>query len=414
MNCGGVVATRIALAFLLGAAFVLRCWGLTDISGYVLDESFHVPSALSLLEYGTPLTSNWTHPPLGALILMYSIQLFGNDPFAWRIGCVVFGTLTVGMLFGVARELWGDTRIAFTSALLLTVDPSHIFYSRTTMMEIPVMFFFLAFFYFMIRHVAGGSRPMLVCAGIALGAVAATKGYYAASCMLLISYGLYHSYRMRLKYQFVALDYLCWLAVLPVFIYVLANYQFFARGGTLLEFLQMRSDALFTLRSSTIASLGNTWWTDVGGKPWEWFIKPNWYGFQIDAQRYLIDFNNMPARFLGLLSLCILGWDGLRSKSAEKLAPICLFFSVYIIFLVLNRPMLSYSALVVVPFAYLALAQVLSVAERLYSRRSTVVVTGTYIAIILWGAYWYPLATAKTVSSSLYAPVLAGAELVKY
>jgi len=410
-HCNDSVNFKVLLAILIVSA-CLRLWGAFDITGYTGDESFHVPSAISLGQYGTPLSSNWTHPPAGALILLGTITLFGDNPVGWRIGGIVFGTVSVGLLYLVAFRLYRNEMAALLAATLLAMDPFHIYFSRTTFMEIPVLCFFLMFLYFMLKYAEDGSRWSLPLAGVALGLTAATKSYFVCSMLLVIGYAWWKKWQQKDGQATHVLDFLCYLLCLPVAIYLLSYYHWFGRGFTLQEFFQMRGDALWTLRNITIDSFENKWFLEVGGQPWEWFVKPIVFGYQFETNRYLLEINNFPIRLFSLFSLIALTVHGWRRRLAPLLVPPILFASVYLLFLLLNRPMSSSSALVVLPFAYLALARAVVLLEEQYCRACRLSLIAL-VLIVFWGAYLYPLATGRVVSDSLYSPILSSAKIMR-
>ena len=52
------------------------------------------------------------HPPLAKLLIAGSIKLFGDNPWGWRIGSVVFGTLALLAIFALVRSLGGSRWLA--------------------------------------------------------------------------------------------------------------------------------------------------------------------------------------------------------------------------------------------------------------------------------------------------------------
>lgn len=402
--------TYLYILLLVCISLLLRIWGAFDITEYLDDESFHVPSAVSMLESGTPLTSNWTHPPVGALILMASIKIFGNNPVGWRIGGILFGAATVIMMYLVAERLYRDQKVALVAALFLALDPFHIYYSRTTFMEIPVTFFFLVFIYFAMRYHDTDSFYSLSAVGLSLGVTVSTKGYYAASLMMVLLYLIYRKWHSTTDKVLLVLTMLLCLAVIPAAVYLSTYFHFFARGFSLYEFIQMRFDALQVLKNITASVFENQWLLTISQKPWEWFIKPSVHGFSISPGRYYLEMNNFPVRLLSLAALFFLGWYGVKKRNAADSAMPLLFSSVYVLFLVLDRPLLNYSALVVLPFAYLALARVVVLIDSMTAAgyRLKAVISAL---VVVWSLYLYPLATAKPVSEKLYAPILAIAKM---
>jgi dolichyl-phosphate-mannose--protein O-mannosyl transferase len=403
----------VALAFLLLAG-LLRTWGAFDVAVHLGDEYFHVPSAINLARYGVPLTSNWTHPPVGALILGGAIGVFGDNPLGWRVGGIVFGSASVALLFVLAQRLTRSRTAGALAAALLALDPFHVYFSRTTFMEIPGLCFFLLFLWAL--HVFHDDRKgwALPVAGLAMGLTAATKAYFAASFLLASAYVLQAAWKRREDRLELALQAGCCLVLLPTAVYLGSFFHFFAGGHSLAEFLRMRGDAFWSLRTLTAASFENQWLLEVSGRPWEWFVRPLFSGVKLEGtggtSRYLLELNNFPIRPLALAALAYLTVRGARERSPPFLLAPLLFASVYVPFLVLSRPVLGYSALVLLPFAYLALGWSIVLLERrhLRMRRASV---AALVLIALWGAYLYPLATGKAVVEELYGPILSHTRL---
>lgn len=108
-------------------ALLLRLHGLTATSLWV-DEGYTLEVVLA------PAGMFWqrvladTHPPLQYLLLRGWVQLFGSGEFALRSLGVVFGTLTVPVLFLIGRALAGPA-VGLLAAALLALSSLHIQYS---------------------------------------------------------------------------------------------------------------------------------------------------------------------------------------------------------------------------------------------------------------------------------------------
>lgn len=409
----GRLLTTAAAAVVVLVAAVLRFWGAFDLNVRIGDEPFHVPSAINMSRYGVPLAMNWTHPPGGALILQGTIGLFGDDPVGWRIGGVLLGTFTVALLYAGARRLTRSHTVSLLAAALLALDPFHVYFSRSTFMEVPVLCFFLLFLWSLQVYEEEEKGWALVLAGVALGLTAATKSYFAVSAALAIAWVVRATWVRTEARAELILRLVCYLGLLPAAVYLGSFLQYFGDGHSLAEFVRMRADAFRTLRAVAPDAV-DPWWLREGGGPWEWFVRPISLGYRIDeplrAPRYLLELNNFPIRPIALVALTYLAVRGVRERRARLLVPALLFASVYLLFLALSRPMLSYSALVVLPFAYVALAWSVRLLERRHAR-----LRGLSLAVlaltVLWGGYQYPLATAKEVPGWLYGPILSGAAL---
>jgi dolichyl-phosphate-mannose--protein O-mannosyl transferase len=138
----------------------------------VFDEVYYVKQGASFLRYGyeqsvSPLPSSpapdpWNlgttdvfatnadfvvHPPVGKWMIAAGQQLFGADsPVGWRFAVAVCGTLSILMLGRIARRLLGSTLLGTVAALLLAVDGQHFVHSRTSVLDMFVMFWALAGF----------------------------------------------------------------------------------------------------------------------------------------------------------------------------------------------------------------------------------------------------------------------------
>jgi len=71
-----------------------------------------------------------------------------------------------------------------------------------------------------------------------------------------------------------------------------------------------------------------------------------------------------------------------------------------------QRPMFSYSVTVLLPFAYLALGRTVSLfAEKI--RREEMLYGCFLAAVVIWGAYMFPLVSARLVPLAPFRPILS-------
>lgn len=92
--------------------------------------------------------SDYANPPFYYLFLNYWIELFGNSEFVIRLPSVIFGALSILLLYYLANLLF-NKRIALLSALILAINPFHIFYSQEARMySLFALFSLLSLFYF--------------------------------------------------------------------------------------------------------------------------------------------------------------------------------------------------------------------------------------------------------------------------
>lgn len=403
---------KLALMIMILAA-VFRLWGAFDLNEYIEDEAAHVPNAVSLGTYGTTVNWNWPHPQLSGLIMSGTIRIFGDNPVGWRSSNIFFGTASVALIFLIGRLLYPGSAVSLIATALLAFDPYHIYLSRTTFMEIPVTFFFLLYLYLLLEYTEN-RRPTLTLAGIAMGLTMATKAYFVFAIPLAIFYALYRAHQRGELSRQVAADFSITLLLLPFAVYLLSYFWWFGRGYTFPEFLQMKSDAVWALNMLTIDSFANKALLDASGRPWEWFIKPVFWGHQrmigSDAGLFLLHTNNPPFRLLVLPSLVIATAHALKRNLPNELLAPMLFGCCYLLVLVVQRPMFDISSIVMIPFAYLALARAVTLlAEK--STRERMIYTCFLTAALIWGMYMFPLVSARLVPLAPFRPILS---MVRY
>jgi dolichyl-phosphate-mannose--protein O-mannosyl transferase len=120
----------------------------TYVSETYFDEIYYVRAAEDYINFREPY--EWTHPPLGKLIITASILIFGYNPFGWRVMGVIFATLMIPVIYIFGKNLFGTRIGAFTSAFLLMFDFMHFTMGRIATVDTYVVFFSLTshFFFF--------------------------------------------------------------------------------------------------------------------------------------------------------------------------------------------------------------------------------------------------------------------------
>jgi dolichyl-phosphate-mannose-protein mannosyltransferase len=181
----------IALVFIVIVGAFLRFADLGDPATIMFDEVHYVKDACWYVEGDARLCEtdhdlNYVHPPLGKWLLGFGIGIFGHDAFGWRFMAAMAGSLTILVLFLLARRLLRSTIAASLAAGLLAVDFLHFVQSRIAMLDIFVPMFGMAAILFAVydrdRLIDGRAqrrgllrRPWRFAAGAAAGAALASK-----------------------------------------------------------------------------------------------------------------------------------------------------------------------------------------------------------------------------------------------
>ncbi|GAB2734581.1 dolichyl-phosphate-mannose--protein mannosyltransferase [Arthrobacter bambusae] len=147
---------------------ILRFVRLDDPHSLVFDETYYVKDAYSFLvsgyERAWPDKANdafnagnpnvllnspeyVVHPPVGKWMIAFGMWLFGSDnSFGWRFSAALTGTLSIFLIALIALKLFRSHILGAAAGLLLAVDGHHLVLSRTSLLDIFLMFWLLAAF----------------------------------------------------------------------------------------------------------------------------------------------------------------------------------------------------------------------------------------------------------------------------
>ena len=170
----------------------------------IFDEAYYVNAARVIdgihPPAGQPYASaplhrdpNAEHPQLAKLIMAGTITLFGDDPWGWRLGSVLFGLIALLAMYALVRAARGSPWLAAGATAVMALDNLALLHGRIATLDI----YFLA-----LTLIAAAlylrDRPGLAGAALGIGA-----------CMKLVA-----------------------LAVLPVFVLLELLVVVWARGQT--------------------------------------------------------------------------------------------------------------------------------------------------------------------------------------
>jgi dolichyl-phosphate-mannose--protein O-mannosyl transferase len=161
-----------ALGFAL-IGLLMRLWHLGQPKGYIFDEVYYAKNAHSLALHGVEINDKGmadfiVHPPVGKWLIALGIKAFGYNEFGWRVSSAIIGSLSIALIYLVAKRLFHSPLISSSAAILTLADGLHLVHSRTALLDIFLMFFLLLSFYFLLS-----SRHWL--AGISLGLATGVK-----------------------------------------------------------------------------------------------------------------------------------------------------------------------------------------------------------------------------------------------
>ncbi|MBO4848440.1 MAG: glycosyltransferase family 39 protein [Clostridia bacterium] len=121
-------------------------------NGMYFDELYHGRTALEHINNQT--VYEWTHPPLGKLIIAVGILIFGMKPFGWRIMGTVFGIAMVPIMYCFGKRLLKDSKLALFSTFIFAFDFMHFTQTRISTVDVYGVFFILLMTYYMYQFIS--------------------------------------------------------------------------------------------------------------------------------------------------------------------------------------------------------------------------------------------------------------------
>ena len=128
----------------------------------------HPPSGATYADAPLRKDPNAEHPQLAKLIMAGAIKLFGDNPWGWRIGSVIFGLIAIVAMYMLVRAARGSPWLAVGAAGVMALDNLMLVHGRIATLDIySVSLMILAAAFYLRR------QPLI--AGIVLGVAACMK-----------------------------------------------------------------------------------------------------------------------------------------------------------------------------------------------------------------------------------------------
>ena len=347
--------------------------------GLIFDEVYYVNAARRIDGIAVPDHQNYAgdpagqdpnseHPQLAKLVIAGAIKLFGDGPFAWRIGSVLFGSLAILGMFALALASGAGRWCALFAATLMASDNLLLVAGRIGTLDIYAVTF-------MIWAAALYLRARPIAAGVLLGLGATAK---LVAPYLLLVLGLVELMRHRRAVLAAAGRAFATLTVVATAVYlgVLAIFDAIAppydpqtgqtiTGGPFAHTARMMSYAAG--QTSPNGPKG------IASYPWDWLIdlKPiNYLTVTVSAGSS----RTWTVHFLGLISppmlafaipaLALALWCAWRGGPAVDAVAVAWFLGTWLPFVALSllwqRTSYLYYMVIVMPGIYLALARAFS------------------------------------------------------
>ena len=196
------VASLGARAALLGQPCQSPCNKASDHT-LVFDEAYYVNAARVIAGIRPASGQHYSDAPLGTdpnaehpqgvkLVMAAAIELFGDGPFAWRIGSLIFGSIAILGMYALVRSAGGGPWSALSAATLMACDNLLLVHGRIGTLDIyavAMMIWAVAFYLW--------RRPMLAGLTLAVGTAFKEVAPYALIVVALLEMARVIAWRRR-------------------------------------------------------------------------------------------------------------------------------------------------------------------------------------------------------------------------
>jgi dolichyl-phosphate-mannose-protein mannosyltransferase len=434
----------------------------------VFDEYYYPKSACIFLNYDNETcrirsaderfwrenewdTGAFVHPPVGKWMIALGELGFGVDPFGWRVGAAVTGTLTVMLLAGIVQLLWSSPIWTFAGGLLLATESLNFVQSRTGILDIFVTFWIVLGFLLLVldkrwierrtpespeppavdgdgeaprrrRLPAPLWRPWRFAAGAAFGAGVATKwsGLMGILAAIAIAFGWEVVRRKRFGSKSPVLStitaegfglVLAYL-LLPFVVYVVSYAGWFIHFGfDLGRWAELQgSIARFHADLPLLNEEGQPSHGYLS-TPWQWIFLRRpvfYYGVYGEGVRQVIYANGNPAIFWGsILAIPYVAYAWWRKRDWRAGYIIVAVAGLYLPWFLVSRPQFLFYATPITPFFVLACLYALRDLSQLRlagsrSRPFLPVAVGFVVASVILFIWFWPVLTGAPITDAAF------------
>jgi dolichyl-phosphate-mannose-protein mannosyltransferase len=270
------------------------------------DEIYHARTAYEHLNRIQPY--EWTHPPLGKILISIGISLFGMNTFGWRIIGTLAGAAMIPLMYLFGKKLFRKSFYGLCSAFLMMFDLMHFAQTRIatidsyTTLFVILMFYYMADYYLQRSYQKGfyqSVKPLFL-SGLFFGLGAAVKWsalYGAVGLAALFFMAKYNEYKDYLAashlkgnknrnaipawvekfiplYMWKTMFYcVLFFIIIPGVIYLLSYIPYLLVPGMEFSDILEYQKSMYNYHSRLEATHGfqSEWWT------WPLMIRPIWF-----------------------------------------------------------------------------------------------------------------------------------------
>lgn len=139
----------LMLLVLLLMVLGLHLATITRPNQLIFDENYYVPDARLIIKGEG--TQRLEQPPLAKLIIAGGIEVFGDNPWGWRMPAILFSTVAMIFFYNICLRLGTSHKTSFLATLLLSTENLTFIQSGLAMLDIYVVVFTVCAFWLYLK-----------------------------------------------------------------------------------------------------------------------------------------------------------------------------------------------------------------------------------------------------------------------
>ncbi|MFH1454493.1 MAG: phospholipid carrier-dependent glycosyltransferase [Armatimonadota bacterium] len=368
------------------------------------DETYYIKGAKTYLSF-IPDT-NWTHPPLGKIMISAGIFFFGDNTLGWRITGILLGSLMIILMYFLAQRLFKSRFAGISAAILTAICPLNIVQSRIATLDIFLTFFTLLGFYFLYLYIdtetgkTKKEKTMLVLCVISFGLSCACKwsGIFAiAGALIILFYYKFFSREKRTRAPGSFISILALFFIITSAVYLASYIPFFLQKQSFNQFiLNHVKSVTFHYESSFAHNYLTPVWT------WPLMIRPMWFYFQqIPHDKYqgIISMGNPFIWWSFLIFFIFIIIDFIKTRKDTLFFIIAGYLSLYLPWFISTKGGFFYYLEPATIFMYLGITCILT---RWWETKNKNLVILYFIAAFVFFITFLPVIIAVPVNKAFF------------
>lgn len=406
------------------------------------DEIYHARTAYEFIHHLD--IYEWTHPPLGKLIIALGIMIFGMCPFGWRIAGTVVGILMIPAIYIFAKRFFRYSWLALITCVLFTFDFMHFAQTRIATIDVYVTFFIILMYYFMFKYrcMSFYDTPLrktlvpLALSGICMGLGIASKwtGIYAGAGLAVIFFvslaRRYNEYRYALKtpegetngikhkdvinnFKPYAVKTVLWCCVffvlVPAVIYCCSYIPYMLTpSGNGLKTVVENANSMLTYHAKTV--LGSEHPYSSRWYQWPIMYRPIWFysgTFSDTLNEGISSFGNPAVWWMGIPAFLYMLYLSAVKRDRKAMFLAVGYLAQFVPWIPISRLTFIYHYFPCVPFVTLMLGySIYMIYESAGTEKTSVKAINAQKHNVMYGAFAYAL--IAVILFAMFYPVLSG------